>query len=95
MRTNDVAATFAKQLIKLLKKGGIRLTKFFFSNSNKVLEALPKAELSSSAILEIEVDRGKQERALGVSWDAIQDMFTFVAISSESAVKRYRLSSIP
>ena len=85
--TPDVAIALAKQLIELLKRGGMHLTKFF-SNSEEVLAALPPSELSPSALLEIEVDGEKLERALGVSWDTVKDVFTFITKLPESSVSK-------
>ena len=41
-----------------------------------MLEALPKAEVSPSAVMDL--DATSIERALGVSYDTKEDVFTFV-----------------
>ena len=71
----DTAVKLAKELIALLKRGGFRLTKFL-SSHKEVLEALPQSEVSPSATLQLDVE--KLERALGISWDTLNDVFTFV-----------------
>ena len=75
LRDEETAVQVATELIELLKLGGFRLCKFT-SNSRVVLEALPQSEVSPSAIVNLE-DGACLERALGVSWDTTQDVFTF------------------
>ena len=74
VKSEEEAVRLSKELISMLRQGSFRLTKFS-SNSRKVLEALPQEEVSSSASLNIDIE--KTERALGVSWDTVKDVFTF------------------
>ena len=69
----------------MLKCGSFRLTKFW-SISHRVLEALPPEEVSPSAILNIDIE--KKERALGVSWDTVKDVFTFPTKLKEAPVTK-------
>ena len=59
----------------MLKRGGFRLCKFV-SNSKAVLEALPESEVSPSA--SINLDSESLTRALGVIWNLVEDVFTFI-----------------
>ena len=79
--TVEQAITLAKELIAMLKCGGVRLTKFL-SSSKVVLEALPETEVSKCSSREI--DGEHLERALGVLWDTITDEFTFVTTLKEN-----------
>ena len=84
--SDDLAITLLKELINLLKKCGMHLTNFF-SNSKAVLDALPASELSSSAALTVDGSEAL-ERALGVIWNALEDVFTFVANLPPSPVTK-------
>ena len=64
--TVECAISLSKDLIALLKRGGMRLTKFQ-SNCREVLEALPESERAPSATFDIDLGEEKLERALGVS----------------------------
>ena len=68
------AVSLAQQLIEMMKRGGFRLTKFI-SNRKEVPDALPASEVSPSVSFDIDVE--KLERALGVSWNTLLDVFTF------------------
>ena len=72
----------SKELIALLKRGGFRLTKFL-SSHKEVLEALPQSEVSPSATLQLDVEQ--LERALGISWDTLNDVLTMLGILSNSS----------
>ena len=82
----EVAIKLAKELMLMLMRGGFKLTKFL-SNFKKVLDALPKADVSASAIMDIDIE--KIERALGIAWDVINDIFTFtVQLKNNPYTKR-------
>ena len=70
----ETAIKLSKELMVMLMRGGFRLTKFL-SNFKEVLAALPKADVSTSANMDIDIE--KIERALGIAWDVIKDIFTF------------------
>ena len=72
----DAATKLAKDLIAMLKGSGFKLTKFL-SNCEEVLKALPQSYVAASAILDLDVEQ--LERALGIMWDTINDVFTFVS----------------
>ena len=90
VQDEETAILLAKELIKMLKLGGFRLTKFI-SNHQAVLDALPPSEVSPSFTFQIDTE--KLERVLGVSWDAMRDVFKFVfAIKESPTTKRGILS---
>ena len=80
--TVECAISLSKDLIALLKRGGMRLTKFQ-SNCREVLEALPESERAPSATVDIDLGEEKVERALGVSWETMKDVFTFTMMTVE------------
>ena len=69
------AIKLAKELMEMLVRGGFRLTKFL-SNCKEVLQALPPSEVSSSATLDLDAEN--LERALGIYWDTVSDVLTFI-----------------
>ena len=91
VHSDKEAIKLANELVVMLKRGGFRLTKFL-SNSKKVLDALPPTEVSQCAVMEIDVE--KLERALGVYWDTVKDVFTFVTnLKDNPATKKGILST--
>ena len=87
VESEAVAITLAKQLVEMLKRRGFRLCKFA-SNHPAVLEALPKEDVASSTTLKIDTEENLQ-RALGILWDAMMDVFTFnPQFKEEKASKR-------
>jgi hypothetical protein len=74
----ETAALVAKQLIDLLRTGGFRLCKFV-SNCPSVLKELPESEVAPSAVVELNdgASGAPLQRALGISWDTREDVFTF------------------
>ena len=86
LKSPEEAIYLLREMIEMMKCGGFRLCKIL-SNSKTVLKAFPETELSPSATLDI--DEGKVERALGISWDTNADVFTFKLHSQEvPATKR-------
>ena len=91
--TPEQAIHLASDLVKLLKEGGFRLTKFA-SNSREVLQSIP-SELRASPNLDLDLDQLPTERALGVYWDAQSDTFKFKTIATcKPSTKRGVLSTV-
>ncbi|XP_068674574.1 uncharacterized protein [Montipora foliosa] len=90
--TPEQAVHLASDLVKLLKEGGFRLTKFA-SNSREVLQSIP-SELRASPNLDLDLDQLPTERALCVYWDAQSDTFKFKTIAMcKPSTKRGVLST--
>ena len=91
VQTEEQGIKLSKELISMLKKGSMRLTKFL-SNSKKVLDSIPESERSPSFSLDF-VDGGeKNERALGMAWNVQDDVFTFTTTLKDGNTKRGILS---
>ena len=87
VNTEPEAITLAEELKKIMKCGGFNLTKFF-SNSKKVITALPKSALAKPD-LDLCLDPLPTERALGVRWNIEKDAFVFSTRKKEvPATKR-------
>ena len=89
--TEEQGIKLSKELISMLKKGDMRLTKFL-SNSKKVLEAIPESEHSPSISFDIQDGEEQFERALGMSWNVKDDVFTFTTTLKDGDTKRGILS---
>ena len=76
----DQAIPLASDLMKLLREGGFRLTKFA-SNSCELLASIPPASRANPK-LDLDLDQLPLERALGVYWDAQSDTFKFKALQA-------------
>ncbi|XP_031575495.1 uncharacterized protein LOC116309086, partial [Actinia tenebrosa] len=91
--TTEEATRFATDLVKLLKVGGFRFTKFT-SNCREVLTSIPPEDRANPT-LNLDLDKLPMERALGVTWDAESDTFRFKVIpTNKSPTKRGVLSVV-
>ena len=89
----DQAVPLASDLMKLLREGGFRLTKFA-SNSRELLASIPPASRANPK-LDLDLDQLPLERALGVYWDAQTDTFKFKALQAYNpSTKRGVLSVV-
>ena len=91
---NDAIA-HVNHLQALLSRGGFRLTKWV-SNSRKVLQAIPKPELSKELRrLDLSKDEIPAQRALGMQWCVETDTFTFnIGIKPRQPTRRGTLSIV-
>lgn len=91
--TTEKAIHLATDLVKLLREGGFRLTKFM-SNCREALTSIPP-ENRANPKLNLDLDKLPVERALGVIWDAETDTFGFKVIpTNKPSTKRGILSVI-
>ena len=90
--THAEAIHLASQLRQLLAKGGFRLTKWI-SNSKEVMESLPESERAPS-VKELDFEKAKMERALGLQWNVTSDQFGFKIIVKERPLTRRGILSI-
>ena len=72
------AINLIKELIKLMKAGGFRLTKFI-SNNKAVMKTVPETEKAKS-IQSANFNNDINERTLGIKWDLTKDSFTFESL---------------
>ena len=91
VQTEEQGIKLSKELISMLKKGSMRLTKFL-SNSKKVLDSIPESERSPSFSLDFVDGEEKNERALGMAWNVQDDVFTFTTTLKDGNTKRGILS---
>ncbi|KAK3714890.1 hypothetical protein QZH41_001884 [Actinostola sp. cb2023] len=85
------AISLATGLMKLLKQGGFRLTKFT-SNHREVLATIPPTDRANPT-LDLDLDKLPMERALGIYWDAESDTFSFKVLkTNKPSTKRGILS---
>ena len=70
------AIQLSNDLIKLLKLGGFKLTKFN-SNSSDVLNLLPEALKAKQVQKEMDFDDEATNRTLGIKWNIKRDCFVF------------------
>ncbi|XP_028395694.1 uncharacterized protein LOC114519723 [Dendronephthya gigantea] len=90
--TDAEAIRLASQLRQLLAKGGFRLTKWM-SNSREVMKSLPESERAPS-VKELDFEKEKIERALGLQWNVVSDQFGFKIILKERPQTRRVILSI-
>ena len=89
--SESVAIKLALQLIEMLKLGDMRLNKFV-SNSKVVLNALPPDHVSANATFDLDTE--KLERALGVKWNTLQDVFTFSSSLKSAPISKRGILSV-
>ena len=76
VNTTEEGIHMAKELCRLLAKGGFRLTKWV-SNDKEVLNSIPETEKAKTVkSLDLDLERLPVERALGVIWDTESDVFS-------------------
>ena len=89
----EQAIPVASDLMKLLREGGFRLTKFA-TNTPELLASIPPASRANPK-LDLDLDQLPLERALGVYWDAQSDTFKFKALQAyKPSTKRGVLSVV-
>ena len=85
--------SLATNLYELLRRGGFRLTKWT-SNSRNVLESLPESERAAK-VKDLDFGQVHVERALGVRWNIISDVFGYkIIIKDRPATRRGILSVV-
>ena len=77
VQTEEQAIKVALELIDMLRKGSLKLTKFV-SSSKAVLDALPAADVSPPGTVSINGEEASIQRALGEIWDTLADIITFL-----------------
>ena len=93
VRKDEEAVALIYGLMKLVGRGGFHLTKWV-SNSAKVVASVPIEERSGSA-KDLNFDQPNLRRALGNSWDVVNDEFTFkVEIKEKQPTRRALLSIV-
>ena len=93
VENEETGISLATNLYELLQKGGFRLTKWT-SNSLKVLESLLESKRAAT-VKDLDFSKVHIERALGVGWDIISDVFGYkIAIKERPATRRGILSVV-
>ena len=72
-----------KQMTELLRRGGFRLRKGL-TNDPEVLATIPEQD-RSPRFLELSEDKLPTDRALGITWDAQEDVFKFNGIKGDQS----------
>jgi len=80
-----------KQMTELLLRGGFHLQKWL-TNHPEVLATIP-VEDRSPRFLELSENKLPTDRALGVTWDAQEDVFRFNALKREAATTKRSILS--
>ena len=87
------AKQLASDLMKLLRRGGFRLTKWI-SSSKEVLASIPESE-RANPMLNLDVHNFPILRALGLQWNVEEDAFEFKVIDVDKPeTKRGILSTV-
>ena len=90
----EMAIHFIKDISKLMKDGGFRLTKWI-SSSREVIQSIPESERAKEVKeLDLSKENLPAERALGVTWHVESDSFGFKTTPKEYAPTRRGLMSL-
>ena len=87
----EEAIEMRKQMTELLRCGGFKLHKWVTNDPN-VLATIP-VEDRSPRFLELSENKLPTDRALGVTWDAREDVFRFNALKQEPATTKRTILS--
>ena len=93
--SEEMAKYLAKELIKVCKEGGFRLTKFL-SNSNEVIRSIPEEEHAKEMLVK-DLSHGDvpMTKTLGVQWYINTDQFGFnIQLKDKLPTRRGILSTI-
>ncbi|XP_077986269.1 uncharacterized protein LOC144440764 [Glandiceps talaboti] len=94
MSTNEQGVSLSRDLTKICKQGGFRLTKWI-SNHQPVLESIPEEERAKEMKnLDLDQDNLPMERALGMCWDVETDKFGFLIQIKDKPVTRQGILSV-
>ncbi|XP_077978766.1 uncharacterized protein LOC144434185 [Glandiceps talaboti] len=92
--TNEQGVSLFRDLTKICKQGGFRLTKWI-SNHRPVLESIPEEERAKEVKnLDLDQDNLPMERALGMCWDVETDKFGFLIQIKDKPVTRRGILSV-
>jgi hypothetical protein len=90
---DDEGVSVANELTALLASGGFHLTKWT-SNSAQVIASIPEEERSGT-VKDLSFEQPTIQRALGVNWDVVNDVFGFkVSIKEKQPTRRGLLSIV-
>ena len=93
--STEEARSLIKEIGELLLLGGFSIKKWV-SNDRKVIEAIPKSDLSKNFMnLDLAIDKLPKQRALGLQWDVEKDSLFFrIKVKEKPATKRGVLSVV-
>ena len=85
----EEAIEMRRQITELLRRGGFRLHKWM-TNDAGVLQTIPEQD-RSPRFLELSENKLPTDRALGITWDAEEDMLKFTGLSGDAGTTRRKI----
>ena len=89
--SREEAIEMRKQVTELLRRGGFRLYKWM-TNDADVLQTIAEQD-RSPRFLELSENKLPTDRALGIMWDAEEDMLKFTGLSGGAGTTRRKILS--
>lgn len=89
--SREEAIAMREQMTELLRRGGFRLHKWL-TNDPEVLATIPEQD-RSPRFLELSEDKLPTDRALGIIWDAQEDVLKFTGLSGDPGTTKRKILS--
>ena len=89
--SQEEAIEMRKQMTELLRRGGFRLHKWL-TNDPEVLATIPE-QGRSPRFLELTEDKLPTDRALGITWDAQEDILKFTGLQGDPGTTKRKILS--
>ena len=89
--SREEAIEMREQMTELLRRGGFRLHKWL-TNDQEVLATIPEED-RSPRFLELSEDKLPTDRALGITWDAHEDMLKFTGLKTDPGTTKRKILS--
>ena len=89
--SQEEAIEMRKQMTELLRRGGFRLHKWL-TNDPEVLATIPEQD-RSPRFLELTEDKLPTDRALGITWDAQEDILKFTGLQGDPGTTKRKILS--
>ena len=87
--SREEAIEIRRQMTELLHRGGFRLHKWM-TNDAEVLKTIPEQD-RSPRFLDWSENKLPTDRALGIIWDAEEDMLKFTGLSRDAGTTRRKI----
>ena len=89
--SREEAIEMRKQMTELLRRGGFRLHKWL-TNDQEVLATIPEQD-RSPRFLELSENKLPTDRALGIVWDAEDDVLKFTGLQGDAGTTKRKILS--